>query len=417
MSVETMSGIEFERLVASLIKKMGFEVNSTKATGDGGIDIIAYNDQPMFEGKYIIQCKRWNGSVGSPPVRDLYGVVTHERANKGILITNSTFSNDAIKFAMNKQIELIDGNKLNSLLKSYGLSRLDKTKKESAIDNKLDYLRQQVRDDPKSVRLRVKLAYNLMNDINNYGKEMNDDLLRLISECEIHLLILAKPNPKPKDKLMYFVKYMSYIQLGILKLLQGNIANAIKYLYTFVENMYFCEYIKCKEICVRDQCQTSLILLELYAIMVINIVHLARFLGENKKTNKLISENIPQIIKLINNEIGGFSFETDMIKNYPQHKDMYQKQAKEKAGYKRTFKTLSAKITELNKYKNKLVFTIFSSEDMVNFVKESQESSPMYDLYKFSCIDLDIKRGRLQKIFIMDDKSKDIERKKIKAFL
>lgn len=114
--INSMSGIEFEFLCKTLLEKMGFETVTTKASGDGGIDLIVYNHQPILSGKYIIQCKRYSGSVGEPIIRDLYGVVTSERANKGILITSGYFTSSAIKFANDKPIELIDGNKLNALL-------------------------------------------------------------------------------------------------------------------------------------------------------------------------------------------------------------------------------------------------------------------------------------------------------------
>jgi restriction system protein len=107
-----MTGLQFERLVAQLLTKIGLSVTSTKESGDGGIDLVAVSDQPFFEGKYIIQCKRWTGSVGEPIVRDLYGVVMSERANKGILVTTGSFTGQAEKFASHKPLELIEGGKL-----------------------------------------------------------------------------------------------------------------------------------------------------------------------------------------------------------------------------------------------------------------------------------------------------------------
>ncbi len=80
--VATMSGQEFERLVADIFVKKGFHVDSTKASHDGGIDLIAHCDIPLHQGKYIIQCKRYDGSVGEPYIRDLYGVMISERATR-----------------------------------------------------------------------------------------------------------------------------------------------------------------------------------------------------------------------------------------------------------------------------------------------------------------------------------------------
>lgn len=115
--INSLSGVEFEKVCQQLVENMGFETETTKASGDGGIDLIAYNHQPLLSGKYIIQCKRYTGSVGEPIIRDLYGVVTSERANKGILMTTGYFTKSAIAFAEDKPIELIDGNKIQILLR------------------------------------------------------------------------------------------------------------------------------------------------------------------------------------------------------------------------------------------------------------------------------------------------------------
>lgn len=114
-------GISFENQVLQLVQSMGFIAETTKSSGDGGIDIIAHSKQPLMRGKYIIQCKDWSSPVGEPPLRDLYGVVHAERANKGILITTSTFTIHAIRFAEDKPLELIDGEEFNELLHQYGL--------------------------------------------------------------------------------------------------------------------------------------------------------------------------------------------------------------------------------------------------------------------------------------------------------
>lgn len=125
--INSLSGIDFENLCEKLIQNMGFKTKTTKASGDGGIDLIAYNNQPLLSGKYIIQCKRYTGSVGEPIIRDLYGVVTSERANKGILMTTGYFTKSAITFADGKPLELIDGIKLKELLNKYAINEFDNT--------------------------------------------------------------------------------------------------------------------------------------------------------------------------------------------------------------------------------------------------------------------------------------------------
>lgn len=126
-------GIVFEQQVLELLRIMGFDAELTKASGDGGIDIIAHKHDDIVGGKYIIQCKNWAKPVGEPPVRDLFGVVMAENANKGILITQSSFTAQAIEFAKGKHLELISGEKLSQLFSKYGLT--DYAEENSSIVN------------------------------------------------------------------------------------------------------------------------------------------------------------------------------------------------------------------------------------------------------------------------------------------
>jgi hypothetical protein len=115
----SLSGIEFERLIAGLLNSMGFAAEMTKASGDGGVDIEATLDRPIVGGRYLIQCKRFGPDtlVGSPTVREFYGALVADRkAVKGILITTSRFTPQAREFAENLPIELIDGQQLARLM-------------------------------------------------------------------------------------------------------------------------------------------------------------------------------------------------------------------------------------------------------------------------------------------------------------
>jgi hypothetical protein len=119
-SVEQMSPLEFEVLVKDLLQRLGWRAETTKPSHDGGIDVIAVNDEPLTGGRMIVQCKRYTGVVGSPAVRELAGAATHAHA-KGVLITTSYFSADALKFAEETKLELIDGDGLRRLLRQHGL--------------------------------------------------------------------------------------------------------------------------------------------------------------------------------------------------------------------------------------------------------------------------------------------------------
>lgn len=110
---------EFEVLVANLFGKMGLESKLTRASRDGGVDAIAYDARPVLGGKVVIQAKRYRNTVGVEAVRDLYGTMLNEGANKGILVTTSGYGPDAYNFSKDKPIELIDGGGLLYLLREH----------------------------------------------------------------------------------------------------------------------------------------------------------------------------------------------------------------------------------------------------------------------------------------------------------
>ncbi|KKS41684.1 MAG: Restriction endonuclease [Candidatus Gottesmanbacteria bacterium GW2011_GWB1_43_11] len=116
IDLDTINPFTFEELISSLLNKMGLVAVTTQHSYDGGIDVIAENSNPIIGGRFVIQCKRYQNVVPVDIIRDLYGAMTHERASKGILITTSDFSNECVKFAQGKPIELINRKKLTQLL-------------------------------------------------------------------------------------------------------------------------------------------------------------------------------------------------------------------------------------------------------------------------------------------------------------
>lgn len=97
--MKTMNRRLFEEMIAELFSGFGYEVELTKQTRDGGIDIFAFK-QLEVSVKYIIQAKRPNpeNPVGVDPVRALYGVKGDEGATKAILATTTSFTKDALMF-------------------------------------------------------------------------------------------------------------------------------------------------------------------------------------------------------------------------------------------------------------------------------------------------------------------------------
>ena len=118
----------FERLVLDLLSRMGYafddaSVISTKYTNDEGIDGIIKEDKFGFNNIYI-QAKRWSGTVGRPEIQKFLGAVAGQGGSKGLFITTSTFTKDAIEFAK-KQLQvkliLVDGQQLTKLMMDYNL--------------------------------------------------------------------------------------------------------------------------------------------------------------------------------------------------------------------------------------------------------------------------------------------------------
>jgi restriction system protein len=116
-----LSPFEFENLVGNLFARMGLETKQTRSSRDGGVDVVAYDARPVLGGRVIIQAKRYRHTVGVSAVRDLYGTMMNEGANKGILVSTSGYGSDAFNFAKDKPIELIDGGKLLYLLAENGV--------------------------------------------------------------------------------------------------------------------------------------------------------------------------------------------------------------------------------------------------------------------------------------------------------
>jgi restriction system protein len=116
-----LTPFEFENLVSNLFSKMGFETKQTRSSKDGGVDAVAYDTRPILGGKVVIQAKRYKNTVGVSAVRDLYGTMINEGANKGILVATSSYGPDAYDFSKDKPIELIDGGGLLYLLDENGV--------------------------------------------------------------------------------------------------------------------------------------------------------------------------------------------------------------------------------------------------------------------------------------------------------
>lgn len=116
----------FERLVVELLVKMGYGGSRRDAgerigqSGDGGIDGIIKEDRLGLDTIYI-QAKRWQGSVGRPEIQKFVGALQGQRAKKGVFITTSSYTAEAIDYAsrIDTKVVLIDGQLLANLMMDF----------------------------------------------------------------------------------------------------------------------------------------------------------------------------------------------------------------------------------------------------------------------------------------------------------
>jgi Predicted endonuclease distantly related to archaeal Holliday junction resolvase and Mrr-like restriction enzymes len=118
-SADALNGMnwqEFEMLVGEAFRRRGFAVAETGGGGaDGGVDLVLTKDGE----KLLVQCKQWRAyKVGVNVVRELYGVMAAKGAAGGYVVTSGQFTQEAKDFASGRNITLMDGAALKSLLGS-----------------------------------------------------------------------------------------------------------------------------------------------------------------------------------------------------------------------------------------------------------------------------------------------------------
>ncbi len=123
----------FERLVVELLVTMGYGGSRKDAgqtiggSGDGGIDGVIKEDRLGLDTIYI-QAKRWESVVGRPEIQKFAGALQGQRAKKGVFISTSAFSKEAIEYVamIENKIVLISGKELTQLMVDFdvGVSKI-----------------------------------------------------------------------------------------------------------------------------------------------------------------------------------------------------------------------------------------------------------------------------------------------------
>jgi restriction system protein len=107
----------FEALVEALFAQAGFDTQSQSHGADEGIDIWLYSRSQPGAPVSLVQCKHWRGrQVGVDKVRELRGVMAAKNVARGQFATTSTFTPDAIAFAKDNGLNLLDVQALLALI-------------------------------------------------------------------------------------------------------------------------------------------------------------------------------------------------------------------------------------------------------------------------------------------------------------
>jgi restriction system protein len=102
-AIDAMSGMEFEGYVAARLRRAGWQVGFTSATGDYGVDLIAEKDGQCV----AIQCKRLGKSVGVSAVQQVVSGAMHHGCTRSIVVSNQEFTTAARQLAYTHRCQLI----------------------------------------------------------------------------------------------------------------------------------------------------------------------------------------------------------------------------------------------------------------------------------------------------------------------
>jgi restriction system protein len=115
-SIRDLSWQQFEELVGEAYRRQGYRVVENDSAGpDGGVDLLLYKNGARF----LVQCKHWKiKKIGVKTIREIFGLISAEKATGGIVITSGDYTRDALEFARGKALELVNGKELAGLVES-----------------------------------------------------------------------------------------------------------------------------------------------------------------------------------------------------------------------------------------------------------------------------------------------------------
>ena len=102
--IDAMKGIEFEEFLKLYFEEKGYKVKLTATTADYGCDLLIKKNGV----KTAVQAKRYSSKVGIRAVQEVIGSIKYYKVDKGLVVTNNYFTNNAKELASINQIDLWD---------------------------------------------------------------------------------------------------------------------------------------------------------------------------------------------------------------------------------------------------------------------------------------------------------------------
>ena len=116
--IDKMSGTEFEDYLYLQFEALGFQVSTTKVSSDYGADLILQKKNA----KIAVQAKRYQGKIGVKAIQEVIGSMAYYEADKGLVVTNSTYTQNAEKLAHANDVILWDRDVLVRLIACENMS-------------------------------------------------------------------------------------------------------------------------------------------------------------------------------------------------------------------------------------------------------------------------------------------------------
>lgn len=113
--IDMFSGIEFEKFIAHLFKKMGYSVTMTKTTGDQGIDLIVKKNGHSIG----VQTKCYSSSVSNKAIQEVAAGIKYYNLQKGLVVTNNYFTQSAIELANSNDVIIWDREILKDKIRDF----------------------------------------------------------------------------------------------------------------------------------------------------------------------------------------------------------------------------------------------------------------------------------------------------------